>query len=87
VERRYRLRQDRTSISPETLGSISLDGHRRAFAAAMATLLAAYLETEDADPAADLVGYQQRAVWLSQGELLDLISAMRSAIAPHLETR
>ena len=88
VERRYRLRQDRASIGPETLGSISLDGHRRAFAAAMAALLAefnAYLDTEDADPAADLVGYQQRAVWLSQGELLDLISAMRSAIAPELE--
>ena len=88
VERRYRLRQDRASIGPETLGSISLDGHRRAFAAAMAALLAefnAYLDTEDADPAADLVGYQQRAVWLSRDELLDLISAMRSAIAPELE--
>jgi DNA-binding transcriptional ArsR family regulator len=87
VERRYRLRQDRASISPETFGSVSLDDHRRGFAVAMAALLAefnAYLDRDDADPAADLVGYQQRAVWLSRDELLGMISELRSAIAPRL---
>jgi hypothetical protein len=87
VERRYRLRQDRASISPETFESVSLDDHRRGFAVAMAALLAefsAYLDRDDADPAADLVGYQQRAVWLSRDELLGMISELRGAIAPRL---
>ena len=51
---------------------MSLDEHRRAFPASMAALLAefsAYLDRDDADPAADLVGYQQRAIWLSRDEL------------------
>ena len=53
VERRYRLRQDRASVSPETFNSVSREDHRRAFAAAMAALLAefnAYLDHDDADP-------------------------------------
>jgi hypothetical protein len=85
---RDRLRQDQASISPETFESVSPDDHQRGFAAAMAALLAefnAYLDRGDADPAADLVGYQQRAVWLSRDELLDLISELRAAIAPRLD--
>ncbi|WP_326823879.1 helix-turn-helix domain-containing protein [Streptosporangium sp. NBC_01756] len=90
VERRYRLRQDRASIDPDTIGSLSLDDHRRAFAAAMATLLAefnAYLDRDHADPMADPVGYQQHAVWLDRDELLEMISELRSAIAPRLANR
>ena len=73
MERSYRLSQERAAISP-TFESVSLEEHRRAFAASMAALLAefsAYLDRDDADPAADLVGYQQRAIWLSRDELLD----------------
>jgi len=88
VERRYRLRQNRASVSPGTFESVSRDDHRRAFAAAMAALLAefdAYLDRNDADPAADQVGYQQRAVWLTRDELLGMITGLRSAIAPLLD--
>lgn len=90
VERRYRLRQDRAAITAETVASLSLDDHRRGFATAMAALVAefnAYLDREHADPAADLVGYRQHAVWLSRDELLDLIAEMRDAIAPRLANR
>lgn len=90
VERLYRLRQDRATIDAETAGSLGRDDHRRGFAVAMAALLAefdAYLEREDADPAADLVGYRQHAVWLSRDELLELIGRMRQAIAPVLAHR
>jgi DNA-binding transcriptional ArsR family regulator len=83
VERRYRLRQTRARIDPDTAASMSLDDHRRAFAAAMATLLAefnAYLDREHADPAADSVGYTQIPLWLSQGELAELITEVRGAI-------
>jgi DNA-binding transcriptional ArsR family regulator len=88
VERRYRLRQDRASVSPETFNSVSREDHRRAFAAAMAALLAefnAYLDHDDADPPADQVGYQQRGVWLTRDELLGMITGLRHAIAPLLD--
>ncbi|MEV4245712.1 helix-turn-helix domain-containing protein [Streptosporangium canum] len=87
VERRYRLRQDRAAIDADTFESLSLDDHRRTFATATATLLAefnAYLDRDRADPAADLVGYRQHAVWLSRDELLAMIGELRSAIAPRL---
>lgn len=90
VERRYRLRHDRAVIDAEAIASLSLDDHRRGFAAAVAALVAefdAYLERDRADPVADLVGYRQHAVWLSQDELLELIGELRAAIAPRLANR
>ena len=87
VERSYRLSQERATVSPEAFESVSLDEHRRAFPASMAALLAefsAYLDRDDADPAADLVGYQQRAIWLSRDELVALIGELSTAIAPRL---
>lgn len=87
VERRYRLRQERAVIDAEMMESLSLVDYRRGFAAAMATLAAefnAYLDREGADPAADLVGYRQHAVWLSRDELHEMIGELRGAIAPRL---
>ncbi|MGK5741792.1 helix-turn-helix domain-containing protein [Micromonospora sp. URMC 103] len=87
VERAYRLRQDRASIALGTMESMSADDHRRAFAAAMAALLAefnAYLDREHADPAGDLVGYRQHAVWLSRDELVSLIGELRQVLLPRL---
>jgi DNA-binding transcriptional ArsR family regulator len=87
VERHYRLRQDRAVIDADMVKSLTPDDHRRGFATAVAALVAefnAYLEREHADPAADLVGYRQHAVWLSRDELDAMISGMRDAIAPHL---
>jgi DNA-binding transcriptional ArsR family regulator len=90
VERRYRLRRDRAGISPETVSALSADDHRRAFATALAALAAefsAYLDRDTADPVADLVGYRQHAVWLSDGELRAMIDGMRQAIAPRLDNQ
>jgi DNA-binding transcriptional ArsR family regulator len=87
VERHYRLRQDRASIGPNVMGSISLDDHQRAFAAAVAVLVSefnAYLARDHAAPAEDLVGYRQHAIWLNPEELLEMIEGMRRAIVPHL---
>lgn len=83
VERRYRLHRARARIDADMAASMSLDDHRRAFAAAMATLLAefnAYLDRADADPTADLVGYRQIPLWLSQDELAELIGQVGGAI-------
>lgn len=86
VERRYRLRRERAVIDADTAASASPDEHRRVFAAAMAVLLAefnTYLDG-DADPAGDLVGYRQHALWLAPDELAGLIRDLRAAILPRL---
>ncbi|MCW2915662.1 MAG: hypothetical protein JWN52_3730 [Actinomycetia bacterium] len=88
VERRYRLRQERAVIDADMVASLSLEDHRRGFAAAMAALLAefnAYLDRDHADPVADSVGYRQHALWLSQDELAEMISELRSAIVPRMQ--
>ncbi|MFI0357443.1 helix-turn-helix domain-containing protein [Actinomadura sp. 9N407] len=87
VERRYRLRRDRAVIDAGTVASMSADDHRRAFAAAMAALLAefnAYLDLDHADPVTDLVGYRQHVLWLSPDERAEMISGMRGAIETQL---
>ncbi|MEO3815239.1 helix-turn-helix domain-containing protein [Plantactinospora sp. B24E8] len=87
VERRYRLHRERAVIDADTAASASSEDHRRVFAIAMATLISefnAYLDREHADPAADLVGYRQHAVWLTRQELAELIGELRAAIAPRL---
>jgi len=87
VERAYRLRQDRAVVDAATMQAMSPDDHRRAFAAAMAALLAefgAYLDRDGADPATDLVGYRQHAMWLSRDELLEMIEEMRGALVSRL---
>ncbi|KPC63924.1 helix-turn-helix domain-containing protein [Streptomyces chattanoogensis] len=87
VERRYRLRGERAVIDTDTAASVSVEDHRRVFAVAMATLLAefnAYLDRDGADPAADLVGYRQHALWLSRDELAELIGEMREALVARM---
>ncbi|QIS10970.1 helix-turn-helix domain-containing protein [Nocardia arthritidis] len=87
VERTYRLRQDRASIDQETAARLTPEDHRRGFPAAMAGLLAefnAYLDSENADPAKDSVGYRQHAIWLDDDELNTLVTRMREAILPVL---
>ncbi|WP_333736260.1 helix-turn-helix domain-containing protein [Streptomyces sp. IBSBF 2806] len=87
VERLYRLRQDRAGIDAETARTLTPQDHERAFAAAVAALVAefgAYLDRDGSDPVDDLVGYRQHAIWLSRDELMGLISAMQAAIAPLL---
>jgi DNA-binding transcriptional ArsR family regulator len=87
VERSYRLRRERAAVGADQAKAASLDDHRRAFATSMAVLLAeynSYLDSERADPYADLVGYRQHAIWLTPEERLALIAGMRRAIVPAL---
>jgi DNA-binding transcriptional ArsR family regulator len=87
VERRYRLHLARAAVDAETAASVSVEDHRRVFAVAMATLLAeynAYLDRDGADPVADLVGYRQHAIWLSEEERAGMIEELREVIAPRM---
>ncbi|MGH3245633.1 MAG: helix-turn-helix domain-containing protein [Trebonia sp.] len=79
VERRYRLRQDRPVIDADGAAAMTLEDHRRGFAAAMAVLIAefnAYLDRDGADPAADGVSYRQGMLWLSPEELAAMTRTM-----------
>ncbi|WP_214318750.1 helix-turn-helix domain-containing protein [Nonomuraea sediminis] len=83
VERRYRLRQDRPAIDAGAAATMSLEDHRRGFAAAMAVLIAefnAYLDREGADPVADSVSYRQGTVWLSPDELTEMMGELFEAL-------
>jgi DNA-binding transcriptional ArsR family regulator len=84
VERHYRLARDRPVIDAGAAAEMSIDDHRRGFAAAMAALLAefdAYLDRDGSDPAADSVGYRQGTIWVSDDELAELIGAVREVLA------
>jgi DNA-binding transcriptional ArsR family regulator len=83
VERSYRLRQDRPAIDAGAAAAMSLDEHRRGFAAAMAVLIAefnAYLDRAGADPAADSVSYRQGTVWLSPDELTEMTTELLAVL-------
>jgi DNA-binding transcriptional ArsR family regulator len=83
IERHYRLRPQRTVIDRDAVAAMSVDDHRRAFAAGMAALLAefnAYLDRPGTDPVADSVGYRQGTVWLSPDELAEMISDLLAAL-------
>ncbi|MBW4721570.1 helix-turn-helix domain-containing protein [Saccharothrix obliqua] len=83
VERHYRLHRERTAVDAEAGASMSLDDHRRGFAAAMAALLAefnAYLDQPGANPFADSVGYRQGTLWLDPGELAELVGDLRAVL-------
>src|SRR5262245_25297643 len=69
VERGYRLDPARTVFDEDTVAALTIDDHRRGFAAVTASLLAEfelYLSRADADPVADQASYRQAALWLSQ---------------------
>jgi DNA-binding transcriptional ArsR family regulator len=79
VERRYRVRPERPHIDAELAAEMTIEDHRRGFAAAMAVLIAEfndYLDSDDADPVADGVGYRQTVLWLSPDEHADLVRRM-----------
>ncbi|MEU4312680.1 helix-turn-helix domain-containing protein [Nocardia sp. NPDC024068] len=87
VERTYRLRRERAVVDPAAVASAGPADHRGIFAAAMAVLLAefnTYLDSEDADPGADLVGYRQHMLWLAPAEAAALIEDLRAVIVPRL---
>ena len=83
IERRYRLNTEAARVDEHEALRMSIDDHRRAFAAAVAVLLAefnGYLNHAGSHPSNDLVGYRQIPVWMSESELRELIHEVSSAI-------
>ncbi|MFJ4597347.1 helix-turn-helix domain-containing protein [Kitasatospora sp. NPDC088861] len=87
VERHYRLREDRPVVDAAVAATMTREDHRRGFAAAMAVLIAefnAYLDREDADPAARGVAYRQGTFWLDPAELAEFSGELRAVLEPRL---
>jgi len=69
---------------------MSLDDHRQGFAASVGALLAefdAYLARPGADPFADLVGYRQGVLWLSDEEVADAAGEIQAVLAARAGNR
>lgn len=87
TERTYRLNARAASVGPDEAARLSPDQHRQAFTTFAAGLLDdfdRYLDRTDADPAADLIGYRQAALYLSDEELLELITEINQAVSRRL---
>ncbi|WP_237047619.1 helix-turn-helix domain-containing protein [Lentzea guizhouensis] len=90
VERHYRLRQDRVTITPEMGATMSLQDHRAGFATAMAALLAefnAYLDRPGAMPYDDAVAYRQGVLWLDDDEAAEMLEELRAVFAKRAANR
>ena len=90
VERRLRLRAHAATIDPDTAAKLTSDDHRTAFAAATASLLSEfnrYLDTGQANPTADDVGYRQGVVWLTPDERHKLMAELATLIQANAAAR
>ena len=71
------------AIDPGAAAAMTLEEHRRGFAAAMAVLIAefsAYLDRDGADPATDGVSYRQGTLWLNPAELTEMTRNMLAVL-------
>ena len=69
---------------------MTLEDHRRGFAAAMAALVAefnTYLDQGHADPTADRVGYRQIPLWLSPEEQAELIGQIHTILVSIMDNQ
>lgn len=84
VERTYRVSWHHAEIDRATM---TTDDHRRAFTAFVGGLLAdfdQYLAREPTDPTADGVTYQQAALWLTDAEMAELLTEIRTAVTTRI---
>ena len=88
TEKSYTAAQDAALLSPHEMAQLPPDEQFRHFTVFVTTLLAMfgrYLEGGEAvDILADLVGYRQLPLYLSDAELLDLVGGMNQLMLAHL---
>ena len=86
VERHYRLLRVRAVIDPAAAAAMTIDDHRRGFAAVMASLIAefnAYLDRPGSNPTSDSVSYRQFPLWLTDSDRSTLVKEISAAIQKH----
>lgn len=85
IERAYTLHLPSAAVGPDQARLLSVDDHRRAFAAYVAALLAdfdRYLDGPAVDPVDDGVSFTQIALWLSDDELARLRGQLAATLEP-----
>lgn len=90
VERTYALELGSSQVDADAASRMSPEEHRRAFTTFVAGLLGQferYLERDAVDLRRDRVGYRQAALWLSDGELDELVDELRAAVTRRMENR
>jgi DNA-binding transcriptional ArsR family regulator len=87
VERTYRLHRSRTVIDSAAAAGMTIEDHRRGFAAGIASIVGefeVYLSQNGADPTADMASYRQVSLWLDDTEKQalyeDFIAAVRARL-------
>ncbi|WP_238007499.1 helix-turn-helix domain-containing protein [Dactylosporangium sp. AC04546] len=83
VERTYRLKVDAASIDGAEARTMSAEEHRQAFTTFMAAVLGdfdRYLGRETVDLEADLVGYRQAALHLTDDEMRQFLGEYRELL-------
>jgi DNA-binding transcriptional ArsR family regulator len=87
VERHFELDRNLATVDTVTARTMSPADHRRAFAAAMAALLAdfgAFLDSGDPTVSAALIAYRQIPLWLSPDEVHALVAEVQAPITDAL---
>lgn len=83
VERTFRLAADRAGLGPADAASLTPDEHLTGFVSFVAGLVAAferYIRRPDAAPGADVVGYRQVPLWLTDEEADRLVDELRGVL-------
>lgn len=88
VERTYRLTVEAASVGTDDARTMSVEEHRQAFTTFVATVLGdfdRYLARDQIDLGADLVGYRQAALHLTDDEMREFLAEHRALLARWLE--
>jgi DNA-binding transcriptional ArsR family regulator len=89
VERTYALRHGSASLGPDDLATASREDHLRYFASFVASLIdeyARYLRRDHIDLVADVVGYREGTVYLTDEEATETAREMWGAFARRVGT-
>ncbi|MEW1955895.1 helix-turn-helix domain-containing protein [Terrabacter sp. NPDC080008] len=84
TERTYRLRTEAAHVGPAEARRLSPDEHRQAFTTFVAGVLDDfdhYLAGPDVDLGRDGAGYRKAALYLTDEELLDLVTDLREVVS------
>jgi DNA-binding transcriptional ArsR family regulator len=88
TERTYRVNATQVSVDAAEASEMSPEEHLEAFVTFAGVLIETYgryLKTTSSDPATDRVSFRQARLWLTDGELDELVTGVTSVLARYLD--
>jgi DNA-binding transcriptional ArsR family regulator len=88
MERTYRVNTSHAGLNTDEVEDMSPEEHLQAFTVFTGILIDTYeryLATPDPNPAADGVSFRQARLWLTNGELQNLVTDVAKALAPYVD--